>query len=771
MTLYILNYNNYYNRIVKRELDLSAYLDHEVVYVVENTNFNENDGISTSHVIGCASGGSYTGKGDYAIAVNDNGEIASRWFIIEAVRTRAGQYRLELYRDTIVDYYDLVINSPMFIEKATVAQDNPLLFNNENMTFNQIKSNEYLLKDKTECAWLVGYYAKDASELKGTVPTNNAIDLNYIALNVPTIADWEFYNANLIGPAQSGTYNFTVAMGPAMSPSVFNIKVNEKTGDTQRTQRSNITVQLQNLQLLTEEQIKNGFVSFGLSNLDSTPYSNTSSKSIIDDLLQYQGKLVRTGDGAYYEVKIASNTRTETISISSGALFNNLTTVLQNLGFFGTPNTSTYSYTFTSTYYSVNVIKKQELETKYDITATTRLVTTDAPWNIFAIPFGQITIKGVESGDIITSADIGISAASAISAQQQTKIYDIQLLPYCPMQELISGNREITVRNNLQYSLIKNDTDAPVGIIFNIPSSNFTFDITSITLPTAASALERKVNNECDKWRLTSPNYSNYFDFSVEKNGGVQFFNVDCNYKPYNPYIHINPNFSGLYGQDYNDPRGLILGGDFSISQIGDAWKQYEIQNKNYQLSFDRQIQNIEVNNNISRFKERLSASVGVVAGAAGGAASGAMLVGGSGALAGGIVGAGATTVGGIMDIRINEKLRNEALDYTIDQFGYNLGNIQALPQTISKISAFNLNNKIFPVLEYYTATDVEKQALKDKIKYNGMTVMVIGKMQDYIQAASSYIKGQLIRLEPDMGEDYHIINTIAGELNKGVYI
>ena len=52
--------------------------------------------------------------------------------------------------------------------------------------------------------------------------------------------------------------------------------------------------------------------------------------------------------------------------------------------------------------------------------------------------------------------------------------------------------------------------------------------------------------------------------------------------QPYQPYIHLNPNFGSLYGEDFNDARGLILGGDFSIATLSNEWKNYETQNKNY---------------------------------------------------------------------------------------------------------------------------------------------------------------------------------------------
>ena len=57
------------------------------------------------------------------------------------------------------------------------------------------------------------------------------------------------------------------------------------------------------------------------------------------------------------------------------------------------------------------------------------------------------------------------------------------------------------------------------------------------------------------------------------------------------------------------------------------------------------------------------------------------------------------------------------------------------------------------------------------------MTVGVVGKISDYLGntwsykdiIAKGYIKAKLIRLEIP-GEDYHIVNSIADELNKGVY-
>ena len=135
-----------------------------------------------------------------------------------------------------------------------------------------------------------------------------------------------------------------------------------------------------------------------------------------------------------------------------------------------------------------------------------------------------------------------------------------------------------------------------------------------------------------------------------------------------------------------------------------------------------------------------------------------------------------ASGLGGLADYGITKSLQNEAIDYTKDLFGYQLGNIKARADSLTKVSAYNNNNKIFPILEIYSCTDTEKEAFAKKIAWNSMTVMEIGKIEDYINntwsygdiTSKGYIKGQLIRI--DIDDDPHAVNAIAEELNKGVY-
>ena len=578
MTLYILKYNNYYNRLVKSEATLDEYVSYLIypetdIGVIQSVNFTPNDGVNTQHVVGV---GEYDGSGDYLIAVDENDEIVSRWFIIDTVRTRAGQYQMSLRRDLVVDYYNIIVQSPMFIEKATLPYSSPLLFNEENFAVNQIKQKETLLKDKSNIPWIVGYYSK-GSTLEGTVNINEEVDS--IPLNISTIEDWEYYQykqTELIGPASYGAYIFKYADGPAVSPSYFQAEVNADNGNTNRTKIATQAVQLQHIgTLLSESSFKEAFTSYGLSRLNPSAYSGAETDSKVLDLNSYSGSVVKTLDGKYHQISVNSVQKTNTINIESGELFNQLSDIVSsNLGMIGDPNTSTFTYKFTAQYYSVTIQELTNLETKYNIT-NNKLVTTDAPWDIFAIPFGAMKVTMEDNTTLQTNADIGIAAAMAIQAQQSGKVYDIQILPYLPMQELLttSGFNEIRLTDSRQYSKILDKNNATVGIILNANKSRFNFKISDISDPkfkVAQSNIEKKVRNECDKWRLTSPNYSNYFDFSAEMNNGVQYFDVDCEYKPFTPYIHINPNFNGLYGSDFNDVRGLICGGDYSLSSIVD---------------------------------------------------------------------------------------------------------------------------------------------------------------------------------------------------------
>ena len=774
--IYLLKYNNYYNRRIKRFANVTDYSSYIVAQINETANFNPGDGVTTTFVFNLAD----DVNANYLLAVdaNDSSKF-TRWFILDAVRLKSGQYRLELRRDLIADVLTDLYDAPMFIEKATLPIDNPLIFNSENMTFNQIKNSEILLKDGTECAWIVGYMARNDGDGNITHISGSVATINNQYISLTTMTKTQFIN-DIIGQTLSDSrIELTCSFNQENKP--YDIKT-----------------------ILYYENIGQGYVApekdrhnvWACSKLpDLTSYnpidyarlrSNISSamnlKTNVTNSLFYNGKNVKLSDGKIYNVEIKLSNDSEyivkDIPSTMPNVFEDLNSNFKNwLDSTGSVNNTIYGNPYGSIAYKVKSVSAVLTEVMQDGTYSfdipiSRNKVKDAPYDMFAIPYSPdknnepyvwIAANDMGAEGARLNSEISLLVAQYISEKWGATLYDLQLLPYCPLPELLSdpGTSDMSIVNLTQgtdYTLVKDSNDKVMSMIVFPNNSSFS---TKIELQNPIKISNVKVESECDVYRLCSPNYQGVFEFNAAKNNGISYFDVDCTYLPYNPYIHIAPNFGGLYGKDFDDTRGLICSGDFSLARISDAWTNYQLQNKNYMASFNRQIQNMEVQNKYNRLNDILGASVGTLAGTAVGAKMGGV--------AGGVI-SGVTAAGaGIADVIINEKLRAENMDYTKDMFGYQLGNIKAVPDNLSKTTAYTKNNKYFPFLEYYTCTEEEKNALKNKLKYNGMTVMAIGTISEYLKPEESYIKGRLIRLVGDY--DNHYVNELSQELYKGVYI
>lgn len=733
MDVRILKYNNYYNRIVKYEKTMDDYMKY-VIAAIFNANFKPGDNVTTQFIFNYDSALVDKG-GDYVIVSSPDESEITRWFIIDSVRLLNGQYKLTLRRDLIVDNLDILLDAPCFIEKATLDSSNPLIFNKENMTFNQIKTSETLLKDAAGCGWIIGYTAKGATMESQTVTTRN---LSFY----DTVENLEnYYNSvkGLDGLVRLGNYDATW---------IFK----DSNENTYRIGAVNNCVPVNNANLTILNNLK---VTNELINVTKSSYNLGSN---VSTLLKYDGKIVKDANNHYFKVKVENAANIYNV-VAEGSVELEMQKIANAAGL---SSNTIYKVTIDSNVYSYSLTAVTEQSFKFQIDEHYDLI--DAPYGMFAIPYGPITINLLGESSFQTTREIGLATATRISelwGGANAKLYDLQLLPYFPMQNLIAADGSITLTDSKNFSKITT-TDTTnfnnVGVIIWCNSSTMEFSI-----PYSITVADPKLTNECDMWRLSSPNYNGQFEFNAAKNGGVSYFNVDCEYKPYAPHIHIAPNFNLLYGQDFDDGRGLICAGDFSLTQTSDAFATYQRQNANYDNIFNRQIQNIELNNNINN----VSSIIGGISGTAAAAVTGSVIGGPGGAIAGGVMGA----VGGIVDYATQKGLQIEALDYTKDLHGYQLGNIQALPNSITKISSLSPDFKVFPILEYYTCTETEKEALKNKLKYNGMTVMTIGTIRQYLRPTETYIKGKLIRIDNLHDEDFHYVNEIAAEVNKGMFI
>lgn len=769
---------------------MEAYIDASASSYVstdKDTNFYTGDGVVMNHVFNIKNFNE--GEPNYLLLLDkDTNKIESRWFVIDWDKIRGGQYAASLRRDLLADNYEAITKAPCFIEKGYVGPEDSAIFNKEDMTFNQIKTSEKILRDDSKTAWIVGYIAQDHPALSNKQFTlNPEVDMTITG----NFSDWEYANwcdgtsHTTIDESNINNIVRYVLRAQTIREFQFNSS-SSKSFDSLADDSWNIS----STGSKTAQQVLNDYISSNwMGNiywstvldkiyLDNSSYANSTVMSTLNSVI---GKKVQFSDGVYEFFMVSSNNSTGWKYWNSGNLYTYLySTVLADLqelnGSISAVTRYPVAYNLNTISFIINARKIDNIQGAYtySISQSARKL-EDAPYKMFCMPYytgsGRYTFSLDGSTYIYVDKDIQMGWAMSIAKELGDSLYDLQILPYCPLsnwrgRSSSSGIWSVDKTVDVDYAVLKGANNSTYGYCsFCDVSSKEQF----LTYP--IEVMDYKIENECDMYRLCSPNYASVFEFSAAKNGGVEGYNIRYTYKPYQPFINVAPKFNRLYGKDFKDNRGLILAGDFSLPIVRDAWINYQLQNKNYQLAFDRQIENMEVGFKQQNTQAVWGAITGTLQGGVSGAAAGGMMTGSPvGAVIGGVVGTVGSAAGGIADITMQREMQREAVDFSRDNFGFQLGNIKALPNTLNKVSSIVANSKLFPFLEYYTCTNEEKQALNDKLKYNGMTIGRIGKIEDFLHPdAQTYVKGQLIRLEGNY--DAHTANEIANEFMKGWYI
>jgi hypothetical protein len=783
--LYLKKFNNYYNKRVKYYSDIEEYINNCEDYSYNaGVDFNPGDNINTVKVANLSS---LHFSPDYLLVLeeNDSKAIVSRWFVMEMKRERNGQYTVQLRRDLIADYFEQLKTSPMLVLKGNLQPNSPLIYNRENISVNQIKKDEIALKDFTDTSWIVGYIANDSFTESQQFEVVNSGELN----TVPSIESLGITLKDSTEPEQGGYIH--------QIPNV-KFKYKYRSMDTwfgwgvpvicEYNYTDNIFTNFSEVANSTEpsidvygvhgaeglERMLNAYkTAFNnrkqaiINGLDA--YFDGEQINVVDtedysEIYALNGKVVRSNQtGLYYKLTIGKG-RTETtnkllssqnpteLSLYQAAMsaIQNTATAVEGEYYYREKDCVGIEYTDTITDIVLSPLPGAGYA-KVNITSGHKLL-EDAPYSMFCL----------------RNTPINLNLAIKIAEKLDKKCYDLQLLPYCPVPTKIEMDHGIPYPNGNaieenDFFNIFDDKDEKLDYIFFATTSQGSFVIDKqISVPLDPVGI--KVANDCDTYRLCSPNYNGIFEFNATKNGGVDYFEVSYTYKPYSPYIHVNPNFKNLYGSDFNDARGLICGGDFSLPRTTDAWETFQLQNKNYLNIFDREIETMDQVHTYDLWSGGISAAAGAVGAGFG---MGALMNPGIGLLAGGL-----SAGGGIVDVIFGDKKYNLNKQLSIDKFNMNLQNIRALPTSLSKVGAYNIDNKVFPFLEYYTCTDTEKDTYKKRIKYEAMTVNAIGTLEEYIDEANDYnfFSASPIILD-DIADDYHLATAIAEELQKGVYL
>lgn len=729
---------------------------------------------------------------------------------MESHYNRGGQYILNLYRDIVADFYNEIINADTFIEKATLPDSSPLIFNKENIGVNQIKKHEELIKDESGCAWIVGYVDRKYEGGKVELTSPEVVP----DITVDDLENWEYYKyttASLLkercyGYIANDSFDFEVII-QAGSNSLYKV-VKDWSLKVDMTDRATF---LPATTFVTTGGKLNEFVANKKDIVNQTvnQYKNLYYTTVLkptdyEDIKALNGKFIYDkASQKYFKITTEYGVEDQIKPISEDKQGEYLYTWLRgqfaDIHMAGSGNPS-YRLNVSYAYATIKLQAITGTIATHVITMpapANRLHCKDAPFDMFCIPFGDNIGISNSVNPLETPVDTNstgyLALSQSLAQQLGVNLYDLQLLPFCPATGLnyyTSGGKkyiDLNTGNSQRFTFATtSDYKNYMPLIWCTASSG---NLTTATYCGPRGYKNTKLNNECNMYRIVSGNYSATFEYNPEKfmtnaEGAFTGLNVDFTYLPYQPFIRIAPKFTGLYGSEFHDARGLILSGDFSLMYLSDAWVNYQTQNKNYQQIFNREIQSMEFQNNIANQQNVWSAVAGTVSGAVTGAVAGS-LGGVGGAVAGGVIGGVASGIAGYQDIQNTKKLQAEAIDYKKDLFGYNLGNIKALPNSIAKSTAYNIINKIFPIIEFYTCTPEERRIVANKIAWNGMTVMAIGKIRDYIGNTwkcdekdnginvtdKGYIKGQIIRLESDDIDDAHLQATIIEEINKGWYM
>ena len=541
MQLLLLHYNNYFNRIIKKEETVAAYMNADEHYrVASNANFNPGDGVSTSIVLGLGPNGDiFDGEEfDYLVAyeiVDNVSVIRGRWFILEQDRKRGGQYELTLKRDVIADNYNDVVDSPIFLEKGYINDVNdPLLYNSESMNLNQIKQLEIPLKDETQSGWVVGYIPSDAFpkvepaydrvEKKVTIPMSADI-------TVDNLSSWNYWDYCSSNP----NYKFMADTSGKRKVTV-KIRSERKYADSGRSVRCDMvtadyTFYPNSTDAGTYTQVNSGYiktasgtlnypqwyqdygpVTFWQGTLSSSicskifdPVRNNSAfNSALNTILgtgisigdtsalrRLQDKIILdSSTNTYYRISIISTSEGSPMTITSAVSGGQAAlTALKNAMYY--PNGAggslqgeyaTFKASNSSTSYAIQ-LTNVGVSLYVDLNSD-RAHLNDAPYDMFCIPFSDTLKLKYNSTTFTCSKNVALSMATEIAKDLGSgTVYDVQLLPYCPNRTLIvKSDSPSTVLDltGVKYDLIKESvTNNPKSAVIWCTESTFQVPIST----------------------------------------------------------------------------------------------------------------------------------------------------------------------------------------------------------------------------------------------------------------------------------------------------
>ena len=553
MRLLLLHYNNYFNRIIKKEDTIADYKAADAAYEEAlDINFNPGDGVNASLVLGLGQTGLLF-KGDefdYLVAydvINNDNVINSRWFIVEQDRKRGGQYELTLKRDVLADNYNKVINSPIFLEKGFIDDVNdPLLYNSESMKLNQIKQLEIPLMDETKSGWVVGYIPSDAfpkvepayDRVEKTVTIPMSADIT-----VDGLSSWNYWQYCSSNPNykfmadEAGRRKVTVKIRsqkvssggrrivcdmvtadytfyPNSSDAGLYSQKNTGFIENSSGEAWNFPQWYQDYGPVTFIQ---GTINAGICANIFDPVRNngafiTALNSILGDsinigdtseLRRLQDKIILdSSTNTYYRISVISASESSPMTVNSSVSGGQAAlTALKNAMYYpsgagGTLNGDYAEFTASNSSTSYAIQLTNVGVSLYVDLNSDRAHLNDAPYDMFCIPFSDTLKLKYGDTEFTCSKNVALSMATEIARDLGSKsVYDVQLLPYCPNRTMVvksSSPSTVLDLTGVKYDLIKEkSTGSPKSAVIWCTESTF-----QVPISTENQVVEFKLTDE-----------------------------------------------------------------------------------------------------------------------------------------------------------------------------------------------------------------------------------------------------------------------------------
>lgn len=822
-TVYFYKFNNYYNRIIKRYNTILEY--GTPMGKQEDCNFVHGDGINSSFTFNKSL--HLEDTPDYVIVEDYQGHL-SRWFVTNSFKLRDRQDKLELRRDLVADYYDDVLKrSPCLIRRGYVDNTSPFIFNNEGVQYNKIKKEEVLIKDESNCSYIVGFFAKNAfpsgATVNGTIKDDN-YDYSYTDLASFPYSDYvegagnnhteeaKIARNNNVGSRtfyslkNSGRHFFNNPPHywnaemffnkanwnlPTGATSVYSTAYTSKIYYNTSSMENNVRLECFNDARPTENDTRalalSTYFSIMNSNMNYDDATLTLSvetifglqKSLYEALNVYNGKKIKLGSTIYdCEVIISSPTlETKTSALNPNIAWNSVASRINNY----IPTDLQLSNAVGSR----NILQYVSNNNKEYTTDDIRLL----------LETQQVYLKFSEAAsDISTTVDTP-SNRTHLSEQP----YDMFVLINESNIPYKIGTTDYVSNHETNINMAQAICEAAGGATYDIQIVPFNpirgailADGTINWLNYDSHAIKDANNNIIGHYILCS---SADLKFTLEKDE-LKFnpsdYKLDFNTRQYrlcSPNQETIFDFSPSVNGGIDNWEVTANYRPFaSYIKVQPTWKSwYGEATYNGSTDFRGLLYNSSlcvtqlndpwsnyVSNN-KNFQQLFDNQINTLTKQQSIERNAMEETLGWRSYTGMPIGSIARVIGGMKDIDMTRELNNLALQKMSTDFNYQLDNIQSMPHTIKKLTNINGDTRVFPYIEIYGCSEDEENSFNLKMKYTGYTIMTTGYCWDYLKVGEeTFIQADLIRLDLSFSEetaDNHMATEIANELGKGLYI